>query len=370
MASVARRKDGQWRARFRDPSGKEHARHFARKLDAQRWLDEMAASLVTGQYADPRAGRMTFGDYAERWRAAQVHRATTAAQVETNLRRHVLPYFGDRPLGGIRRSEVQSWVKGRSAVLAPATVEVVYRYVATIFRAAVEDRVIPSSPCSRITLPRREQRRAEPLGTDAVLALVEAMPARYAALVVLAAGTGLRQGEAFGLTVDHVDFLRRTVHVVQQLVLMPGAPPYLAPPKTDASRRSVPLPSVVVDALARHLTSYRPGQHGLVFTTEQGGPIRRTSFSTIWRPAAKTAGLPDGSGFHALRHYYASLLIRHGESVKVVQERLGHASAAETLNTYSHLWPDSEDRTRQAVDSALGEKINIPADFLRTSGDL
>jgi len=77
----------------------------------------------------------------------------------------------------------------------------------------------------------------------------------------------------------------------------------------------------------------------------------------VWRPAARSAGIPSGVGFHALRHFYASLLIRHGESVKVVQNRLGHASAAETLDTYSHLWPDSEDRTRQAVDAVLGGAV-------------
>ncbi len=81
----------------------------------------------------------------------------------------------------------------------------------------------------------------------------------------------------------------------------------------------------------------------------------------MWRPATKRAGL-DGVVFHELRHYYASLLIRHGESVKVVQARLGHATAAETLDTYSHLWPDSEDRTREAIDGVLG----APADSLRT----
>lgn len=69
----------------------------------------------------------------------------------------------------------------------------------------------------------------------------------------------------------------------------------------------------------------------------------------------------EGVTFHDLRHYYASLLIRHGESVKVVQARLGHATAAETLDTYSHLWPDSEDRTRDAIDAVLG----APADSLR-----
>ena len=75
---------------------------------------------------------------------------------------------------------------------------------------------------------------------------------------------------------------------------------------------------------------------------------------------------PRGRGLHALRHYYASLLIRHGESVKVVQERLGHASATETLDTYSHLWPDSDDRTRQAVDLVLGSSADSLADSLRT----
>ena len=89
-----------------------------------------------------------------------------------------------------------------------------------------------------------------------------------------------------------------------------------------------------------------------------GEPITRQRIGHAWRPAAKAAGLTEatGKGQHALRHYYASLLIRYGESVKTVQSRLGHASAAETLDTYSHLWHDAEDRTRQAVDSVLGAR--------------
>ena len=85
-----------------------------------------------------------------------------------------------------------------------------------------------------------------------------------------------------------------------------------------------------------------------------GSPITRYAFGHVWRPIAKQVGIEPGTGMHALRHYYASLLIRYGESVKTVQVRLGHASAAETLDTYSHLWPDSDDRTRAAVDSMLG----------------
>ena len=115
---------------------------------------------------------------------------------------------------------------------------------------------------------------------------------------------------------------------------MPGRDPYLGPPKTPASERTVPLPVVVVDSLAAHLAAFPVGPDGFVFTSEGGRPIRRTRFSEqVWRPAVAMAALPDSTHFHDLRHFYASLLIRHGESIKVVQARLGHASAAETLDT-------------------------------------
>ena len=81
-----------------------------------------------------------------------------------------------------------------------------------------------------------------------------------------------------------------------------------------------------------------------------------------FRNATKKAGL-EGVSFRDLRHHYASLLIHGGESVKAVQARLGHSSASITLDVYSHLWPDSEDRTRHAVDAALGRSL---ADFSRT----
>jgi integrase len=93
---------------------------------------------------------------------------------------------------------------------------------------------------------------------------------------------------------------------------------------------------------------------GLVFTNKVGGPIRRTTFSDMWQLAAGPLGIPRGDGFHVLRHFYASLLIGHGESVKVVQERLGHSSAQMTLDVYSYLWPDSDDSTRAVVDAILG----------------
>jgi hypothetical protein len=134
--------------------------------------------------------------------------------------------------------------------------------------------------------------------------------------------------------------------------------PYLGPPKTEASVRTIPLPLIVVDSIAAHLAEYEPGDLRTIFSGDRGEPLRRNRFSErVWRPAVARAGLRPGTRFHDLRHYYASLLIRYGESVETVQARLGHASATETLDTYAHLWPDSEDRTRDAVDSMLGPAV-------------
>jgi integrase len=122
----------------------------------------------------------------------------------------------------------------------------------------------------------------------------------------------------------------------------------------------VPLPSVVADELAAHLQRFGQGREELIFTTARGLPVRRNSFGGTFRQAASRAGvpLPERGGFHELRHHYASLLIASGCSVVVVQKRLGHANAQETLNTYSHLWPDDDQRTIDAVDQALGRALS------------
>ena len=360
MASIAKRPDGRWRARYRDEAGREHARHFARKVDAQRWLDEVTASVVTGQYVAPKAGRITFRAYAEAWRAVQVFRPSTAALVELALRRRVYPVIGSKPLEAISPTDIQALVSRLSSNYAPRTVAVTYSYVSSVFKAAVRDRRLARTPCDQIRLPEIEPSKVEPLSTATVLAIAEAMPAHLRAAVILAAGTGLRQGEVFGLTLDRVDFLRRQVTVDRQLADSKGE---FSPPKTRSSVRTIPLPSSVAIELAQHVAAQGVTE-GFIFRSGRGAPLTRSSFGEAWRRAVAEAGAP-GVVFHELRHFYASLLIRHGESVKTVQARLGHKNAEETLNTYAHLWPDSDDRTREAVDVALAN----PADSLRTKAD-
>lgn len=359
-------KGDRWRARYFDPNGHDRARAFARKIDAEKFLAGIESDKSRGLYVDPAAGRITLAQYAKTWQAAQVHRRTTEAAFDSHLRNHIVPLLGQRPMGAITRSEIQGWVKSRSQVLAPSTTTLVYSVLRMIFRAAVADRVLAVSPCERIALPKAPPREIVPLPVEAVARLAEAVPSRYRAIVVAAAGTGLRQGELLGLRRDRIDFLRRTLTVDGQLVLLPGAPPYLAPPKTRASYRTVPLADVVLEELAHHVATV-PAAHTadgrgrpveLVFSDDKDQPIGRTLFHRrVWAPAVSTVGLPKGTHFHELRHFYTSLLIDGGESVKVVQSRLGHATAEETLNTYAHLWPDTEDRSRAAVDAGLAQAL-------------
>jgi integrase len=120
---------------------------------------------------------------------------------------------------------------------------------------------------------------------------------------------------------------------------------------------------IVTEVLVAHLARFNPGPEGLIFTREAGRPVGRNRVAEVVKAAASRAGAP-AVRFHNLRHFYASALIRTHLSVKVVQARLGHASAVETLDVDGHLWPDDEDRTRQAVDELLGGEL--AEDWLRT----
>ena len=161
--------------------------------------------------------------------------------------------------------------------------------------------------------------------------------------------------KALGLQVSAIDFLGRRLIVTQQAVTVRRVTT-LAAPKTTASVRTVPLADAVLTELASWLERHPRTPGDLLVSDANGAPIPQNRFSMTWARAVARAGLPKGTRFHDLRHTYASALIAAGCSVKAVQVALGHESAAVTLDTYSHLWPSDEDRTRAAVESFLRPK--------------
>jgi integrase len=348
-----------YRARYRSPEGRFVSETFAKKGDAERWLNAQLTAVAVGDWVDPSSGKVTFEAYARQWLEAQPHRASTATSHASRLS-HVLPVIGDRAIAAVKTSEVRGLVGSLSDSMAPSSVEAVYRLTASIFKAAVEDRLITRTPCKGVTLPRPDGRQVVPLTVDQYRLLESSMTERLRPAVVLAAGSGLRQAELMGLTVDRVDWLRRTVRVDRQLIGVEAGGPVFGPPKTPASVRTVPVPTFVLEALTEHLRSRGEGPGRLLFVNQRGGPVLRNRASDAWQLAAGKAKV-DARGWHDLRHFYASLLIEAGESVKVVQKRLGHKSALETLDTYGHLWPDSEESTRAAVERFLGPTSAPPA---------
>lgn len=233
----------------------------------------------------PAAGQVTFRDYAEAWRKRQVHRDSSADHVESRLRLHTYPVFGDRPISAILPSEIQAWIAG--VELAPATVGVLHGVVFGIFKDAVRDKCIASNPCDGTKLPKAEPKRVVPPTTEQFEIVRSKLPVELQVLATFAAGTGMRKGECFGLVVDRLYLPEKpgdrsgTVKVDQQLVR--ANPLTLGPLKTRASYRTIPLPDVVVAALKEHLEQFPPGPDGLVFTW-RGKPIPRLSMARLKYP--------------------------------------------------------------------------------------
>lgn len=364
MASIQKRPDGKWRARYRDADGREHARHFGRKVDAQRWLDEVTAAIVTGAYVDPNAGKVTLDTFYEVWAKRQIWESGTRRAMDLSVTSCT---FKDDELAKIRRSHVEAWVKAMSATLAPNTVHARVQNVRSVLRAAVRDRLIVHDPSDGVTLPRRRrQEHAMSIPSpDTVRRLYEASEAWHHAFVALCAFAGLRLGEAAGVKLGDIDFLRRTLTVERQAHRQPGGALEIRPPKYG-SERVVHLPDGLVSILAEHVETIGVyGDDEWLFFGRDGQPAWPRRHAYQWERACMRAGV-DGVKIHDLRHFFASGLIASGCDVVTVQRALGHKTPSVTLNTYSHLWPSADDRTRAGAQSLMDQAFAAPADSSRT----
>lgn len=352
VRSARHGKGKRWLARWVDPLGEEKSKAFASKDAAQAHVSVMDVEIRSGTYIDPKLGKQTFKEYAERWRADQLHhRAATAEQAESRLRLHVYPQIGARALADLRRPHVQACVNVMAETLAPSTVEVVYGYIATVCKSAMLDGVIGRTPCTKINLPEIVRKKLAPLTLAQVQEICGRMPARYRAAGFVAAATGLRQGELFGLKVGHMEGPPGRIVLRVEEQVSGGAT------KTRAGERKIPLGVLASEAISRHLETYGPGRDGHIFSTPRGTAVPRKRASETWRAAIAGMGLRPRSGWHELRHHHASMLISAGVSVIAIADRLGHRDPSETLRTYGHLWPSDTAKVTAAVDAALSSLL-------------
>ncbi|WP_043470957.1 tyrosine-type recombinase/integrase [Kitasatospora sp. MBT66] len=374
----------RYRARYVAPDGTEKSKSFPdrQKRLAEEWLARIEADMSRGQYLDPAAAKTTFQEFAEHWLRSQTSDPNTQASMRSQLRRHAFPRIGARPLGSFQPGHIREFVAQlETSGISGSYARVIFSNVRAVLSAAVDDGHLPRNPCAAQTVkpPVVGSKRVVPWQPERVFAVRAAMTERYRATVDVGAGCGLRQGEILGLAVDALDFDAGTVHVTQQLKLSLSKPVF-APPK-GGTLRSVPLPGPVADVLRAHIERFPPVEVTLPWMKTGGPPVtKRLVFTSLsdsivwrgvlnedhWKRALAAAGvIPPRArgeshaaarehGMHALRHFYASVLLDAGESIKVVSEYLGHADPGLTLRVYAHLLPDSRDRARKAIEGVFG----------------
>jgi integrase len=354
-----RAKGKVFQARFRDHDSREHCRTFRTKGDAQAWLNDSLAKMQRGEWTNPLAVKTTLAEWAEQWLAIPGKRPTTAARDRNVLETHWIPALGRRRLPTIRPADVHAVVKKMSERLAPKTITTNYGVFRACINAAVEADLIGRSPCRGVNLPKvgsHDTGEIRFLERDELDRLAAAVPEEYRAMMYVAGVLGLRWSEAVGLRVGRIDFLKRTLSVVETIAEVHGEL-IRASVKTKASRRTLAVPGFLVDMLAEHLAcTGRRDPEALVFQAPEGGPLRATNFRRrVWAPAVNVAHV-EGLTFHGLRHTAVGFMIALGYQPAVIQKRMGHASIRTTLDVYGHLLPSAD----EAVADGLEQFFTAP----------
>lgn len=334
---------------------------FTRRRDATAYAQRMDGAKLDGRAVDPREGRERFEGYARSWITSRIVKGRpltpmTVRGYENLLRRHLEPTFGKLHVSAITTERVAAWYAVMVSEHGPDAAAKSYRLLRAILNTAVEHGKIAQNPC-RIKGAGTEHREERPLvNTATVLALADAINPRLRALVLLAGFGGLRTGESLGLRRQDVDLLHRKVSVVQQVHEVAGRGRIVVPhAKSEAGRRQVVLPGVVVDALIGHLNGYTDrAEDALVFTGPGGGPLYRARISAYWATACTEVGV-SGVRLHDLRHHAATLTARKpGVTTKELMARLGHATPRAAL-IYQHASEDRDQEVATFMDAEIAK---------------
>jgi integrase len=359
--SVYRLPDGRWRGAvdLGWHEGKRRRKYITRSTQAEvvRELRRLTAAAEEGRLAVTRAP--TLGQWMERYLdevAASSVRPSSLRRYRQELRLYVVPALGKVPLDKLKPSQVSDFYRSQLLHLSPGSVRRLHALLRRSLGVAVRWQLIPWNPVTAVDPPSLTPVEVHPFDArETRLFLAAASGDRFLARWLIAVLLGLRQGEVLGLAWRDVDLDQRVLTVRQALQYRPGDGFHLVPPKTARSRRTVPLPDAVVDALKLRREQQEADRQaagvefwedwGLVFTTRLGTPLSPRNDYREFRRLVDAAGLRPVR-LHDLRHTAASLMLAQGVNPRVVMELLGHSQISVTMNTYSHVAPAS---SREAV---------------------
>ncbi len=365
FGTVRKLPSGRYQARYTGPDGLSRpAPHtFRTKTDANIWLTQTEAAVLRDDWVNPGAGMVLLGEYAVSWVAERPKlRPTTRQRYASLVRRHIAPHLGHLAVGQIRERDIRRWHQRRTEQgVSAGTLAHAYQLLKAIFNTAVEDELIRRNPC-RISGAGAHAAQERPVLTvEQVYALVDAMPARYRALVLLATFASLRWGELAGLRRRNVDLTDCVIRVEFTTVeLDSGKILYDQPPKSAAGARAVAFPAALATTLADHLSEFTAEPpDALVFTSARGTVLRRNNFRRVWRRVLRQVGL-DGFRFHDLRHTGSTLAAQTGATVRELMSRMGHSSMRAAL-IYQHAAAGRDRAIANALDRLIVDRASSPS---------
>lgn len=359
---------------------KHYSKAFPTEGQARNYRNKVERDELSGLTTDYRGGSQLFGDYAEAWLKARLVRGrplapTTLREYRGLLRRNILPTFESLPLRAISTARVRSWLAETVEEASPDQAAKSYRVFRAIMATATADELISRNPCQIRGAGSWDAPERPMISTGVVLRLADALrtvdcskdktgSSRLRALVLLAGFTGLRPGELLALRRDDIDPLHRTVTVDENAPEVSGVR-VLGPPKSEAGRRSVGVPTAIMKDVLDHLAQFvGPEPDAWVFTGPRGGPMRQNYISAHWRKAlAEVPEAPTGLRVYDLRHHAATLTARvPGVTTKELMARIGHSSPRAAL-IYQHATAERDRRIADAIDSeiaaAAGETSSV-----------
>jgi integrase len=338
-------KGKRWRAVWTE-GGKERKKSFDVKDAAKAHLTYIEHHQRSGTYVSQDRGRVFVRDLLPEWLAAQVHlKASTRQATVSDLGYTITPYWGDKVLADIRRSDVQMWVAGMDK--APTTVETIYGRFRTFLNWCVEEGRITASPAKGVKIPSRRMRPHTYLKPAQVTLLAESITPHYSRFIWCLALTGMRMGELTELRYGDIDPVRRRAIISRAVAWVKGTA-VIGTPKSNLTR-DVPLTAKFLELAGEGAA------RDLVFTSPRGKMIRPNNFGINFDNAVKAACLvdsdfPPGLYPHDLRHTAASLAVSAGANVKALQRMLGHARADITLSVYAGLFDSDLDDVAERMD--------------------
>lgn len=368
----------RYKVRYLDPDGEERSKSFPdkQKKRADDFLIEVESDKREGKYIDPRAGQKKFRQVAENWLKGQSADPATRNALQSRLKSQIYPHFETKSVGAIKPSTVRDWLGYLDEAGFSENYKVVlFAAVSGVLESAVEDKIIRENPCKAKTVrrPVGGSPKVVPWPEERVQAVRGGLDERFSVVIPLGGGLGMRQGEILGVSIDDFDEEEMVLNLTRQLRIIDRKLVF-APPKRGKTR-VVPVSASVLAEVQEHerqfpsVTVTLPWQKPdgekvtvrLLVTGEDGQLYSGDHFSKqVWLPAFRRADLEYRKrvdGMHALRHFYASVLLAQGVSIKELADYLGHADPGFTLRTYTHLVPSSHERARVAMDSVFGRPV-------------